>query len=180
MYKDVHTFIYEEHSCTKTWLLFVIPLVSLGWQNKEPKQIKQEALQFTKYFQVPKLEMCINNTTFEHFTKNTIRHRINVKPTCETQVVGNVTICGDAFHPTSLALAHGGCMALEDDIILARKLHQALKLKESKISKVLKPTIHETLLDSHQERHLSTNALTCKATMIGVSMNVDTSIKCFI
>jgi 2-polyprenyl-6-methoxyphenol hydroxylase-like FAD-dependent oxidoreductase len=59
-----------------------------------------------------------------------------VKPTCETQVVGNVTICGNASHPTSLALAHGGCMALEDGIILARKLHQSLKPKKNKISKV--------------------------------------------
>jgi 2-polyprenyl-6-methoxyphenol hydroxylase-like FAD-dependent oxidoreductase len=51
-----------------------------------------------------------------------------VKPTCETQVVGNVTVCGDdASHPTSPTLAHGGCMALEDAIILARKLRQALK-----------------------------------------------------
>jgi 2-polyprenyl-6-methoxyphenol hydroxylase-like FAD-dependent oxidoreductase len=62
-----------------------------------------------------------------------------VKPTCETQVVGNVTIYGNAFHPTSLALAHGGCMALENGIILARKLHQTFKPKKSKISKVPKP-----------------------------------------
>jgi 2-polyprenyl-6-methoxyphenol hydroxylase-like FAD-dependent oxidoreductase len=114
-----------------TWLLFVTPFVSLGSQNKKPKQIKQEALQFTKYFQEPEFETCINNTTFEHFTKNTLRHRINVKPTCETQVVGNVTICGDASHPTSPTLAHGGCMALEDDIILARKLHQALQVERN-------------------------------------------------
>ncbi len=159
MYKDLHTSICKEHSCTKTWLLFVTPFIYLGWQNKKPKQIKQEAFQFTKYFQVPKLEMCINNTTFKHFTKSINRHKINMKPTCEIQVVGNITVCGDAFHPTSPALAHGGCVALEDDIILARKLHQALKSKESKISKMLKPKIHEALLDSHQERHLRTNAL---------------------
>jgi len=72
MYKDIHTFIYEEHSCATTWLLFVTPFISLGWQNKKPKQIKQEALQFTKYFQILELELCINNTTFEHFTKNTL------------------------------------------------------------------------------------------------------------
>jgi salicylate hydroxylase len=59
-------------------------------------------------------------------------------------VVGNVTICGDASHPTSPAFAHGGCMALEDGIVLARKLHQALKSKESKIYKVLEhEQIHE-------------------------------------
>jgi hypothetical protein len=91
-----------------TLLLFVTPFISLGWQNTTLEQIKDKALQLTKDFQVPRLQLCINNTTFEHFTKNTLQHKINMKPTCETQVVGNVTVCGDAFHPTSLALAHGG------------------------------------------------------------------------
>jgi 2-polyprenyl-6-methoxyphenol hydroxylase-like FAD-dependent oxidoreductase len=95
----------------------VTPFIFLGWQNTTPKQIKQEALQLTKDFQVPELQLCINNISLEHFTKNTLQHRINVKPTCETQVVGNVIVCGDASHLTSPALAHGGCMALEDGII---------------------------------------------------------------
>jgi 2-polyprenyl-6-methoxyphenol hydroxylase-like FAD-dependent oxidoreductase len=131
-------------------LLCVTPFISLGWRNTTPEQIKQKAFQFTKYFQVQKLQLCIYNTTLEHFTKNTLRHKINMKPTCETHVVGNVTVCGDAFHPTSPTFAHGGCMALEDGIVLARKLHKALKSKESKISRVLEhEQIHEALLDFH-------------------------------
>jgi hypothetical protein len=39
--------------------------------------------------------------------------------------------------------------------------------------------VHEALLDFHWERHPRTNALTRKVAMIGASMNVDTSIKCF-
>jgi 2-polyprenyl-6-methoxyphenol hydroxylase-like FAD-dependent oxidoreductase len=165
---------------TKVFWLVVWTDSSEGWRNTTPEQIKQEALQLTKDFQVPELQLCINNTALEHFTKNTLRHRINVKPTCETQVVGNVTVCGDASHPTSPALAHGGCMALEDGIILARKLHQALKSKESKISKVPEhERIHEALLDFHRERHPRTSALTRKAARVGASVNADTSIKCF-
>jgi 2-polyprenyl-6-methoxyphenol hydroxylase-like FAD-dependent oxidoreductase len=111
---------------------------------------KTKGLSIHQIFQVQKLQLCIYNTTLEHFTKNTLRHKINMKPTCETHVVGNVTICGDAFHPTSPTFAHGGCMALEDGIVLARKLHKALKSKESKISRVLEhEQIHEALLDFH-------------------------------
>ncbi len=39
--------------------------------------------------------------------------------------------------------------------------------------------VHEALLDFHRERHPRTNVFTRKATMIGASMNVDTSNKCF-
>jgi hypothetical protein len=72
MYKQVHTSIYDEHSCTMTLLLFVTPFISLGWQNTTPGQIKQGALQFIRDFQAPKLQLCINNIPFEHFTKNTL------------------------------------------------------------------------------------------------------------
>jgi 2-polyprenyl-6-methoxyphenol hydroxylase-like FAD-dependent oxidoreductase len=71
-------------------------------------------------------------------------------------------------------------MALEDAIILARKLHQALKSKESQISKVPESErIHKALLDFHRERHGRTYALTHKAYMQGVSTIADTTIKCF-
>jgi len=56
-----------------------------------------------------------------------------MKPTWETQVVGNVTVCGDASHPSTPFIGQAGAKALEDAIILARKLHQALKSKESKV-----------------------------------------------
>jgi 2-polyprenyl-6-methoxyphenol hydroxylase-like FAD-dependent oxidoreductase len=44
-------------------------------------------------------------------------------------VVGNVTICGDASQPQSRNLGQGGCMALEDAIVLARKLEQNTQVK---------------------------------------------------
>jgi 2-polyprenyl-6-methoxyphenol hydroxylase-like FAD-dependent oxidoreductase len=72
-------------------------------------------------------------------------------------------------------------MAFEDAIILARKLHQALKSKESQISKVSESErIHQALWDFHRERHGRTYALTHKAYMIGLSGSADTAIKCFI
>jgi 2-polyprenyl-6-methoxyphenol hydroxylase-like FAD-dependent oxidoreductase len=166
---------------TKVFWLVVWTDWSEGWRNTTPEQIKQEALERAKDFQVPELELCINNTALEHFTKNTIRHRINEKPTCETQVVGNVTVCGDASHPTTPNLGQGGCMALEDGIILARKLHQTLKSKESQTSNVPEhERIHQTLLDFHRERYPRTNALARKAAMVGSSVNADTFIKRFL
>jgi 2-polyprenyl-6-methoxyphenol hydroxylase-like FAD-dependent oxidoreductase len=46
-------------------------------------------------------------------------------------VVGNITICSDASQPQSLNLGQGGCMALEDAIILVKSFNKTLKSKES-------------------------------------------------
>jgi 2-polyprenyl-6-methoxyphenol hydroxylase-like FAD-dependent oxidoreductase len=170
----------EEHNNRRTCLLVLMPFVSLGWRNITPEQIKQEALQVTKDFRVPEIELCVNNTSLEHLTKNTIRHRVNTKPTWETQVVGNVTVCGDASHPMTPNLGQGGCMAMEDAIILARKLHQALKSKESQNSNLLQSDhIHQALLDFHQERYKRTYALTQRAAMIGARWETESAIQSF-
>jgi 2-polyprenyl-6-methoxyphenol hydroxylase-like FAD-dependent oxidoreductase len=175
------TYIIEEHIDIRIWLLSLMDFVFLGWRNITPEEIKQEVLQLTKDFQVPQFTLCVNNTSMETLIKNTLRHRINMKPTWETQVANNVTVCGDASHPTTPNLGQGGSMAFEDAIILARKLHQALKSKESQISKVSESErIHQALLDFHRERHGRTYALTHKAYMIGLSSIADTAIKCFI
>ncbi|CAK9213343.1 unnamed protein product [Sphagnum troendelagicum] len=168
-------------TATKVYWFVVWNDSSEGWRNITPEEIKQEVLQVTKDFQVPQFTSCVNNTSMETLIKNTLRHRINVKPTWETQVASNVTVCGDASHPTAPYLGQGGSMAFEDAIILARKLHQALKSKESQISKVSESErIHQALLDFHRERHGRTYALSHKAYMIGLSAIADTAIECFI
>ncbi|KAH0452917.1 hypothetical protein IEQ34_017241 [Dendrobium chrysotoxum] len=43
---------------------------------------------------------------------------------------GCVTVAGDAFHPTTPDLGQGGCMALEDAVVLARCLAHAKSPKE--------------------------------------------------
>jgi 2-polyprenyl-6-methoxyphenol hydroxylase-like FAD-dependent oxidoreductase len=103
-----------------------------------------------------------------------------MKPTWETQVVDNVTVCGDASHPSTPFIGQGAALALEDAIILARKLHEALRSKESQISKVPESErIHKALLDFHQERHGRTYALTQRAYTLGVLLIADTTIKWF-
>ncbi len=76
-------------------------------------------------------------------------------------MVGNIIVYDGASHPMTPHLGQGGGMALEYGIILARKLHQTLKEKESWTSKVPEQEwIHQALLDFHKEKHVKTNALT--------------------
>jgi 2-polyprenyl-6-methoxyphenol hydroxylase-like FAD-dependent oxidoreductase len=166
---------------TKVFWFVVWTDWSEGWRYTTPEQIKQEALERAKDFQIPEFQQCVNNTSLKRFTKNTLRHTIHEKSTCEMQVVGNVTVCGDASHPTTPTLGQGGCLALEDGIILARKLHQTLKSKESQTSEVPEhERIHQTLLDFHRERFPRTNGLTRKAFMVGTSVNANTFVKRFL
>lgn len=144
------------------------------------EQVKQEALKLTQGFQSPLPRLCINNTPLETVTKNTLRHRLNTRPS-DSQVVGNVTVAGDASHPTSPMLGQGGGMALEDAIILTQKLHPALVK-----SREMNPTagheapeserIHQALLNFHAERHERTYALTYKAAMRKVTWNSPDSV----
>ncbi|KAH7690024.1 Kynurenine 3-monooxygenase and related flavoprotein monooxygenases protein [Dioscorea alata] len=48
---------------------------------------------------------------------------------------GNVTVAGDALHPMTPDLGQGGCAALEDAIVLARCLAQALKENDNEDAK---------------------------------------------
>jgi hypothetical protein len=96
----VPTSITKEHINIVTWLLILMDFVFLSWRNITPKEIKQEVLQLTNDFRVPKFVLCVNNISIKHFIKNTLRQKVNMKPTYETQVVGNVTICGDVSHPS--------------------------------------------------------------------------------
>lgn len=149
----------------------VLPHTS-DWREMTPEEIKREALDLTKDIQTPFPHLCINNTPLENIAKNRLRHRLNTRPT-ESQVAGNVTVAGDASHPTSPNLGQGGGMALEDGIVLARKLHQALKpssqqqdlSQETESSQALSESerIHKALLDFHAERHARTYAITHQA-----------------
>ena len=144
------------------------------WREMTPEEIKREALDLTKDIQTPFPHLCINNTPLENIAKNRLRHRLNTRPT-ESQVVGNVTVAGDASHPTSPNLGQGGGMALEDGIVLARKLHQALnpssqqqqhpsqKSESSQVVLSESERIHKALLDFHAERHARTYAITHQA-----------------
>jgi len=57
----VPTSITKEHINIVTWLLILMDFDFLGWRNITPKDLKQEVLQLTKDFRVPKFTLCVNN-----------------------------------------------------------------------------------------------------------------------
>jgi 2-polyprenyl-6-methoxyphenol hydroxylase-like FAD-dependent oxidoreductase len=78
---------------------------------------KQEALdQFRDWYEtVPAVIEATDETAF-------VRQDISDLKPIETWGEGRVVLLGDAAHATTPALGQGGCMAIEDSVVLARKL----------------------------------------------------------
>lgn len=54
---------------------------------------------------------------------------------------GNVTVAGDAMHPTTPDLGQGGCMALEDAVVLGRHIGNSINQNGELIPTLVGPAI---------------------------------------
>lgn len=177
----------EKYSSTSVSSCVLIQLMgkkrvsaSSGWHDNKPEELKEEALRHTQGWH-PNIHMCVNNTPLENFVKNTIRHRLNKKGP-DSHVMGGITLAGDASHPMTPWLGQGGCMAMEDAIVLARNLSRALNLKSQLQHEAPAPTsycIHQALLDYQRERHDRTSSLSMQSYMAGSVFQSENSLYCF-
>jgi len=169
---------------TKVYWFIVWNDWSEGWQDNKPEELRKEALQRTQGWH-PNIHICVHNTPSENFVKNTIRHRLN-KEGPDSQVMGGITLAGDASHPTTPWLGQGGCMAMEDAIVLARNLSGVLNLKSQLQQEAPAPasynqydSIHQALLDYQRERHDRTSSLSVQSYMAGSVFQSESFLYCF-
>jgi 2-polyprenyl-6-methoxyphenol hydroxylase-like FAD-dependent oxidoreductase len=57
-------------------------------------------------------------------SKSILRTQAFDRPANRTWGTGRVTLLGDAIHPTTPNLGQGGCMAIEDALVIARCIHK--------------------------------------------------------
>ncbi|PON89951.1 FAD-binding domain containing protein [Trema orientale] len=74
------------------------------------------------------------NTQLDAFLSAPLRYRQPWEFLWKNISKGNVCVAGDALHPTTPDLGQGGCAALEDGVVLARCLGEALLTNSSKKS----------------------------------------------
>jgi 2-polyprenyl-6-methoxyphenol hydroxylase-like FAD-dependent oxidoreductase len=86
-------------------------------QDDKPETSKEKLNRLFADWHYPIAEL-INNT--EHILKNSLMDR---KPQ-KGWTKGNVTLIGDAAHPTTPNLGQGGCMAIEGAYILAKSIEK--------------------------------------------------------
>ena len=86
-------------------------------QDDKPETTKEKLNRLFFFFFYPIADL-INNT--EHILKNSLIDRKPLKGWTK----GNVTLLGDAAHPTTPNLGQGGCMAIEGAYILAKSIEK--------------------------------------------------------
>ncbi|KAL1295756.1 uncharacterized protein LOC110262370 isoform X2 [Arachis ipaensis] len=90
-----------------------------------------------KHFALDKLEKMpsdvrsvIENTELDNFCLSRLRYRHPWELLFGNISKGNVCVAGDAFHPMMPDIGQGGCSALEDGVVLARRLGEVLSKKQ--------------------------------------------------
>lgn len=84
--------------------------------------------------------------------------------------IGNVVLVGDAWHPMTPNLGQGGCCALEDSVVLAKKLEQALKFRTISVEDAFK--------SYGSERWPRIFPLTVRANLVGALLQLDNPLVC--
>ncbi|KAL3814002.1 hypothetical protein ACJIZ3_015270 [Penstemon smallii] len=78
-----------------------------------------------------KIKEVVENTQFNNMVLSQLRFRYPWELLWRNISQDNICVAGDALHPMTPDLGQGGCAALEDSIVLARVLAEALKEKSS-------------------------------------------------
>lgn len=98
--------------------------------EENPGQLKQYML--SKLGKIPDKEKAVvENTELDAFVSSPLRYRHPWEILWGNISKGNVCVAGDALHPMTPDIGQGGCSAMEDGVVLARCLGEAL-LKSSR------------------------------------------------
>lgn len=93
--------------------------------EENPGQLKQYML--SKLGKIPdKVKDVVENTELDAFVSSPLRYRHPWEILLGNISKGNVCVAGDALHPMTPDIGQGGCAALEDGVVLARCLGEAL------------------------------------------------------
>lgn len=81
-----------------------------------------------------KVKAVLENTALDSFISSPLRYRHPWEVLWGNITKGNVCVAGDALHPMTPDLGQGGCSALEDGVVLARCIAEALtKTRQRKV-----------------------------------------------
>ncbi|KAK7367735.1 hypothetical protein VNO80_09753 [Phaseolus coccineus] len=83
---------------------------------------------------------------------------------------GRVVVVGDAWHPMSPNLGQGACCALEDSVVLAKKLARAIKSED--------PSVEEAFRSYGTERWPRVFPLTIRANLVGSALQWENPVVC--
>ncbi|KAA0049774.1 zeaxanthin epoxidase [Cucumis melo var. makuwa] len=115
---------------TLYWFFTWTPSAEVKEMKRNPVKLKQLVL--SKLGEIPEAARAvIEETDVSCFQPAPLQYRPPWELMLGNIVKGNVCVAGDALHPMTPDLGQGGCAALEDAVILARCVAEALLKKPS-------------------------------------------------
>ncbi|CAM8945121.1 unnamed protein product [Rhodiola kirilowii] len=108
------------------WFLTYTPSSQTAGMEHDPARMKQYATDKLRNIN-EKMKPAIQNTSPDIIFSSPLRYRHPWEFLTRSISKGNVCVVGDAFHPMTPDIGQGGCAALEDAVVLARCIAQALK-----------------------------------------------------
>ncbi|KMT01369.1 hypothetical protein BVRB_9g213800 [Beta vulgaris subsp. vulgaris] len=114
------------------WFFSSTPSTQESRRLQEADQLKLKQFVLTKLGKVPdQIRSVIEDTRVEEIVRSSLGYRPPLQILFGNISKGNVCVAGDAFHPMTPDLGQGGCSSLEDGIILAKCLADALRENSS-------------------------------------------------
>ncbi|KAI3912622.1 hypothetical protein MKW92_005469 [Papaver armeniacum] len=137
--------------------------------SSEPKLIKESTIESITDFPAEIIET-VKKCDLDSLTLTKIRYRTPWDILLGNFRKGTVIVAGDAMHVMGPFLGQGGSAALEDAVVLARNLAQAMSVKGSeRIDKQIMQVKIEAAMDRYaKERRMRVFMLSSQAYLIGM------------
>ncbi|KAJ4822342.1 hypothetical protein Tsubulata_029762 [Turnera subulata] len=160
---------YVPVSSTKVYWFICFNSSSPGPKVTDPSALKKQAKELVKNWP-PELLNLIDRTPDETISKTPLLDRWLWPATSPSPSRGKVVLVGDAWHPMTPNLGQGGCCALEDAVVLARSLADALKSDSASIANALQAY--------ESTRWPRVFPLTIRANLVGALLQWDNPLVC--
>lgn len=161
----------------------MVVFVTLNWFvslekeiGEDPTRLKQFIL--SKVGKVPdKIKQVFEKTEVSNMVCSPLRFRRPWEMLWGNISKDNICVLGDALHPMTPDLGQGGCSALEDSVVLARLLAQALKGHDEENEH---QRIKESLAEFASERRWRSFDLITTSYVVGFMQQCDGAVMQFL
>ncbi|KAK4718776.1 hypothetical protein R3W88_017114 [Solanum pinnatisectum] len=160
---------YVPVSETKVYWFICYNSSSPGPKITDPSILRQQAEQLVRNWPTELINL-INLTPDDTIIRTSLVDRWlwpSISPPAST---GSIVLVGDAWHPMTPNLGQGACCALEDSIVLTKKLAEAIKSKRTSVEDALKAY--------GSERWPRIFPLTVRAYLVGALLQWDNPVIC--
>ncbi|XP_016201476.1 uncharacterized protein LOC107642593 isoform X1 [Arachis ipaensis] len=162
---------YVPVSPTKVYWFICFNSSSPGPKITNPTVLKKEAKELVKNWPSELLDI-VDATADETVSKTPLVDRWLWPAVSPPASAGKVVLVGDAWHPMTPNLGQGACCALEDAVVLAKKLAGAIKSNEDHSS------VEEALRSYGSERWPRVFPLTVRAYFVGSILQWENPLVC--